>query len=359
MTTLYGSGATGQAEIERQLGKDGKFFQKGNAGYGLAGDTFTKEGSVAAAKFTEQNQIARTNLGNLYGQQANALMKEQGFGEMFDVTKFTEEFKNISTDELARVGKFIDGGMDMSGYTGTKTGAEAIAEVIGIDPAKLGIQAIGADSDKTAAVDTTTDEIGKATTKLIEQMDGFFKRDKENTPEWFTKEAFKELINSDDTSTPRGAGIGDTTSSKLAITMGRHSAMDASLTGKRTVTSSYRTTGLGSVNSDHVTGRAYDLVGQNLGQYQTLARAGGGFAEFHGTNASRHLHVVPGPGAIGDRTTPIASSNKQPSMTMSGGKGDANYSFYIQGGKNASPNEIAEQVMIKIKEIERSNRERS
>jgi hypothetical protein len=134
--------------------------------------------------------------------------------------------------------------------------------------------------------------------------------------------------------------------------------MDASLTGKRTVTSSYRTTGLGSINSDHVTGRAYDLVGQNLGQYQTLAKAGGGFAEFHGTNASRHLHVVPGPGAIGDRSVPIASSNKQPAMAMSGGGGDTNYSFSIQGGDNASPQQIAEAVMIKLKQIERSNRER-
>jgi hypothetical protein len=46
-------------------------------------------------------------------------------------------------------------------------------------------------------------------------------------------------------------------------------------------------------------------------------------------------------------------------MTMSSGSGDNNYSFYIQGGKNASPQEIADQVMMKIKEVQRSNRERS
>ena len=144
------------------------------------------------------------------------------------------------------------------------------------------------------------------------------------------------------------------------MTMGRHSAMDGALTGKRTVSSAYRTTGLGSINSDHVTGRAYDLVGQNLGQYQTMAKAGGGFAEFHGVNGSRHLHVVPGPGATGDRRTPIASSNTNKSLVMSGGGGGTtNYSFNIESSENASPQQIAEAVMIKIKQTERSNRERS
>jgi hypothetical protein len=135
--------------------------------------------------------------------------------------------------------------------------------------------------------------------------------------------------------------------------------MDASLTGKRTVTSSFRTTGLGSINSDHVTGRAYDLVGQNLGQYQTMAKAGGGFAEFHGVNGSRHLHVVPGSGAIGDRSMPIAPSNKKSNLVASnGGGGNSTYSFNIQGSDNASPQQIAEAVMVKLKQIERSNKER-
>jgi hypothetical protein len=88
--------------------------------------------------------------------------------------------------------------------------------------------------------------------------------------------------------------------------------MNSALTGKRTVTSSYRTTGLGSINSDHVTGRAYDLVGQNLGQYQSLVRSTGGFAEFHGVNKARHLHVVPGSGAMGDNGMPVARTLQQP-----------------------------------------------
>jgi hypothetical protein len=112
------------------------------------------------------------------------------------------------------------------------------------------------------------------------------------------------------------------------------------------------------MNSDHVTGRAYDLVGQNLGQYQSLVKATGGFAEFHGVNGARHLHVVPGSGAIGDRRVPVMGGAMGPTVQMSGGGGGNNYNFYVSGNQNASANEIAEIVVQKVKEIERSNRER-
>jgi hypothetical protein len=133
--------------------------------------------------------------------------------------------------------------------------------------------------------------------------------------------------------------------------------MDSALTGKRTVTSGYRNYGLGSMNSDHVTGRAYDLVGQNLGQYQSLVKSTGGFAEFHGVNKARHLHVVPGSGAIGDNMMPVARSLQQPMTVGSGGKGNE-YNFYVTGSQNASANEIAEIVMQRVRDTERSNSER-
>jgi hypothetical protein len=133
--------------------------------------------------------------------------------------------------------------------------------------------------------------------------------------------------------------------------------MDSALTGKRTVTSGYRNYGLGSMNSDHVTGRAYDLVGQNLGQYQSLVKSTGGFAEFHGVNKARHLHVVPGSGAMGDNRMPVARSLQQPVVMGSGGKGNE-YNFYVTGSQNASANEIANIVMQRVKDTERSNSER-
>lgn len=200
-------------------------------------------------------------------------------------------------------------------------------------------------------------EIAKSTKTLIGQMKTYFTEANEAVPAWYTKESFQALMEAD-TKTPRGQAFGDTTSSRLSQTMGRHAQMNGMLTGTRTVTSSFRTNGLGSINSDHVTGRAYDLVGQNLGQYQSLVRNTGGFAEFHGVNGARHLHVVPGSGAMGDRTVPVMAGAGATPVRMSSGSGGNNYNFYVSGNQNASAKEIADMVMQKVQEVERSNRER-
>jgi hypothetical protein len=150
-------------------------------------------------------------------------------------------------------------------------------------------------------------------------------------------------------------GDGDTTSSRLASTMARHRSMDAMLAGNRNITSSLRTTNLGSLGSDHATGNAYDLVGQNLGAYQRLVQTSGGFAEFH-NDGGRHLHVVPGPGVpAGDSATPAMVSA---GPTMSTTSNNPVYNISVNGG-NASPEAIADSVMAKIAEKERSMKERS
>lgn len=364
-TALFGTGGVAQAQFEESfgvtVGKDGKkdygsAFKKGGPLYGMDPTTFSGDAEIQAL-LDNQKLKARTSLGQTYGTQLNAVLGEK-YNQTIDATAFTEIVKGMTGDQLVQLEQLANKGFDLGNYRGNQSPVEAILSMIGGGAGKLNATDVSEANKDTRSIDAAALGISDATGKLIKQMDAFFQRDKEEKPDWFTKEAFKELIDSTDTSTPRGGNIGDTTSSRLATTMGRHSAMDASLTGKRTVTSAYRTTGLGSINSDHVTGRAYDLVGQNLGQYQTLAKAGGGFAEFHGVNKSRHLHVVPGPG-IGDTRVPMASLNKPMPMAMSGGsKGDTNYTFHIQGGENASPKQIADAVMIRIKETERSNRER-
>jgi hypothetical protein len=163
---------------------------------------------------------------------------------------------------------------------------------------------------------------------------------------------FKEFFEGD-TSTPRGGQIGDTATSRLSQTMARHAGLDSQLTGKRTITSAFRTWGLGSPSSDHATGRAYDLTGQNLGQYAKLVHANGGFAEFHGAAANRHLHVVPGPG-IGDTATMRATVG-----ASSGGGSTTNYYNFEINGTGFDSEAVAQMVMMKIKETERVNRERS
>lgn len=210
-------------------------------------------------------------------------------------------------------------------------------------------------------LDTYSTELQAAIMSITEKTGDLFTGINQ-TPEWMKPDALRKAFEAagftGDTSSPRGRSVGDTTSSRLSQTMARHSAVDGMLSGTRSITSSYRTYALGSPSSDHATGRAIDLVGANLGQYKQLTERAGGFAEFHGRGASRHLHVVPGPGAIGD--TMVPASMKAPSVmaspSMSGGSN--NYYTFNINGSNASPDEIANRVMAKIKDQQRAERER-
>ena len=145
------------------------------------------------------------------------------------------------------------------------------------------------------------------------------------------------------------AGIGDTSTSRLGRTLGKHMAFNSMVSGRRTVTSGLRNTNLGSGMSDHKFGNAYDLTGDNLGQYASLVNGSGGFAEFHGAAGGRHLHVVPPSG-----------DSSSPAMVGSGsGSTVNNYNISVQGGPNADAGEVARQVVTIIEDRQRSNRERA
>jgi hypothetical protein len=88
--------------------------------------------------------------------------------------------------------------------------------------------------------------------------------------------------------------LGDTASPhRLGRTVASHSALDAQVPGKRTVTSGYRTWGVGN-DSDHAAGAALDITGQNLGAYASALRQAGGWASIHDSGSGRHLHGVYG-----------------------------------------------------------------
>lgn len=140
---------------------------------------------------------------------------------------------------------------------------------------------------------------------------------------------------------------GDTASSRFSRTLGFHGSLSG-LPGKRTITSGWRNWGLGSGMSDHLTGRAYDLTGQNLGSYASAVKGLGGFAEFHGHAGSRHLHVV---APIGDRSSPASVSGLNVP-----GIGNVNINI---NGANASPEDIANRVITKIRRLQRQAQERS
>jgi hypothetical protein len=170
------------------------------------------------------------------------------------------------------------------------------------------------------------------------------------TPSWWQAglkvDKDGNLVPAEDTSTPRAGRVGDTSVSKtLGRTMSRHNHFDSMLTGKRTVTSSWRDYNLGSPSSDHVTGKAYDLTGQNLGQYATMINAAGGFAEFHGAAGSRHLHVVPPAGPTGDTSTAkvaMAANGNAPQVSA----GDnITVNVYETKDPRATAQEVAKQLL--------------
>lgn len=214
---------------------------------------------------------------------------------------------------------------------------------------------------------TSATEFDKASTSFKEavtlykdSMNDFFKGGLNDAPTWWKKGLHFDgtnLVPVEDTMTPRAGAVGDTTGSRLQQTMARHAAMNSQLTGKRIVTSSWRDWGLGSINSDHVTGRAYDLVGQNLGSYQRLVQASGGFAEFHGTLGKRHLHVVPGMGSpiAGDMTSPRGVPAMAAQSTTGSAAGTThNYITVNTNDPEAAAREVIRQLDIR----ERASRER-
>lgn len=357
-TSYFGEGGTAFAQVRRDY-EQGGAFDKGRTFQHIDPKMLDFMKSPAFVDYLDKTG---TDLGNEYGSQLNKkLLGPDGTGKSINVAEFTKQYKAMSPEQQAKFAQISDSdfslpgdGVDRARMVNASGGdaSKALLKMLGLE----GLVTTDVAKQETIDLTKLPEAIGEKTTELIDKMKIFFSETNTATPNWYDT-APSWWANHSDTTTPRGQAFGDTTSSRLSQTMGRHASMNSALTGKRTVTSGYRNYGLGSMNSDHVTGRAYDLVGQNLGQYQSLVRSTGGFAEFHGVNQARHLHVVPGSGAMGDNRMPVAKTLQQPVVMGSGGKGNE-YNFYVTGNQNASASEIANMVMQKVKETQRNNSER-
>jgi hypothetical protein len=327
LTNAYGGDSVAAYfETQRQIGtKDapGLAFNEFNANgqrnpLGTLGDEFFGGigGQAATTALGDMESgvadIAMQNLGAILAQQGKSL----GAGGLATAKS---NFMNMSTEEQQAFFNKVNIGEEGAARLGSP---QAFLDSLGITGALTNI-------DKTTAAfvmaETNAEKeevLLMAQREITEGMAKFFGPNSEN-PEWWTKAALRDLfvqagiIEEDgDTRTPRGRGIGDTTSSRLSQTLARHNAINSAISGKRTITSAFRTNNLGSLNSDHVTGRAFDLTGNQLGMYKTTVERQGGFAEYHGASADRHLHVVPGPGGpMGDTVSPYSSA-PQPSMPI-------------------------------------------
>jgi hypothetical protein len=336
-------------------GEEGGAFAKGGTFEGMGKDVLSNE-TLKQQMATMSKEILGTAT-----TQVSGLLTGAGFAG--DAGQIKERLTAMSQDDPTKFAAFLRqmqaGELDFSA-TGNQDPTNALN--FALNKAGLGGLTTTALEDLTGdggakdldevanKMDTASKDFKKGVEQFTAATKDFFSG-KSDTPTWWSTapDWYKEK----DTSTPRG----DTTSSRLSQTMSRHADMNAQLTGKRTVTSSYRDFALGSINSDHVTGKAYDLTGQNLGQYQRLVHANGGFAEFHGTLADRHLHVVPGAG-YGDSPVPSMS---RVSSGGSGGSSSSNtmtVSINVNGG-NGSPEQVANMVMMKLNEERRKMNERT
>lgn len=351
LTALHGGDALAAFYDQQQLiGKGGKAYTEGGAleGKGME-DIITND-----PLFKQQQAKVLGGFTKTGAEQAAALLADNKLMAVGGASEIRSQIAGLDSKTQQRLLTDLESG-NLAGM-----GA-------GVDPSQRkslseSLETYGLDL-KTEAfpideMDAVVTEMATAGTAFKDAVTEFTKMTKEiflnnpvdERPEWMTTAFIKKIAETADTSSPRGKGVGDTTSSRLSQTMARHAGIDSQLTGKRNITSAYRTTNLGSINSDHIMGRAVDLTGQNLGQYARLTHANGGFAEFHGAGASRHLHAVPGPGPTGDTSAP--NTRAMPNAIGASKQSNFNVTISVSGGANSSPNEIAQTVMRKFTEMQ-------
>ena len=367
-------------------GDASKAFQAYNKLFGPGGAAFSAGGELAGQEelfrsntlVQQSEQQMRDNYSGELGTQFRGLLADRNM--TVDAGLFEAALGRMSAEQFAKFDKDIANfGEDtriLDPFSGQMVETNQLKAAMGGSASQLEeylrLQGAGGinlksttESDQEALnkIATNSEQFAEAANLVKTQIGALLTQPLQvDMPEWWRRglkfDGERLMPDTDpapDTSTPRAGGIGDTATSKLYQTMGRHAAMDGQLTGKRNVTSSLRNYALGSPSSDHATGSAYDLTGQNLGMYARLVHSNGGFAEFHGSAANRHLHVVPGPGVGDTRTAKSVSAGSSTSASS----GVTNYyTFEINGG-NSSPEAIANMVMMKIKNEERSQRERS
>ena len=359
--------------------QSGEAYKKGGALYGvkrnaefddLAKQALTQEQTDLAKTMTTQLGSKLTGAGvnfeDAEGASAmmqgkiGALLTKAGAGDQTAIAELTSLQATLSgSGNIFSKDNKNNAVILQNLLGGTATAAQGRGTKSSFDGFALGVDKTGAEANKQLTETQSTirdgflEAINSGLMSATSQPEWW-----NNTPSWWAEGLKIEdnKIVPADTSSPRAGAIGDTSVSKtLGRTMGRHNYFNGLVSGKRNVTSSWRNYGLGSPSSDHVTGNAYDLTGQNLGMYASLINTSGGFAEFHGSAGSRHLHVVPPPSPMGD-TSSGRMGSVGASPTSSTYEGD---SFNITVVESKDAKATAQEVVRQIAEIQKTWRRRS
>ncbi len=349
--------------VLKSFGPGGGLYEAGFAfeGFGsrlndVLGPLLTQMESATLSKNAES--MASTISGQLL--TAGFAVDQQALASRFGTMSLDEQQSVLDAISSGKFAGFTTQGLGGSrgklAQSGYNTAEEYISNVLlgGVGGAGVGVTRAQVSVANAA---TMSEEEITARADFFSAATAFFTNKPTwfgSSPSWFS--AYPTWWNAEekDTSTPRAGAVGDSATSRLGRTLGRHSYFNSMLSGKRTVTSSLRGWNLGSINSDHVTGNAYDLIGQNLGAYATLVNRSGGFAEFHGRGGGRHLHVVPGSTPVGDST----SARTAVATSMAPAQTSNSFSIVINGGSD-SADVIAKKVIAEINRVQRSKQERA
>jgi len=332
MQREYGTAARpgGQFSV-MQGGKKGDLYGLadvffGGGGAAMFGGAMGQLGAGAAG-LTAENIIAEAAKLNLdIGMSKESLTAELIKMAQNDPTKFGQILQQTSQGGfLTMPGGYVGAGADFNKIVG-----DQLTNVLGPLGDKLNLQQTTSKtmSDAATGFKTAVNDVFAVAVDKFASAVGFFD-------------------DKGDTSTPRR---------NFVNMMNVHNRINGGIAGRRSITSGVRGFNLGSMNSDHAAGRAYDLVGQNLGLYQVGVRAGGGYAEFHGTGAQRHLHVVPGmDSAIGDTATPyMGGTISTPTATTN----NNSINVTVNASQGMDVQALANEVMARIEAAQASWSER-
>ena len=343
----------------------------------------SEAGNVTGRVRSEYLTSVATGVSQTSGQQISSMLAEQnlvlgGAGQGLQLEKKIQNMLLTGTDqERLDLQTFLSYG-SFAGLTGQGQSAEKIADLLGLkDGNGTSLSDVGGGGARTDFIKNFQIQLETKNKVAFDDVSQQRLDDIVSTletglkqPEWWNSDApdwWSEgfvLIEEDgkwklgpagDTSTRRSRSGDTSTRRRLGSTLSAHGRFDSALTGKRSITSALRTNNLGSINSDHATGDAYDLVGQNLGQYARMVNRSGGFAEFHGVNANRHLHVVPNAGrpASGDTT-----SARRSKTTTDVAYSRPNVNVNVYASPNMNTDELVNKIMKAQEKAMRNSSER-
>ena len=342
----------------------------------------SEAGNVTGRVGSEYLTSVATGVSQTSGQQISSMLAEQnlvlgGAGQGLQLEKKIKNMLLTGTDqERLDLQTFLSYG-SFAGLTGQGQSAEKIADLLGLkDGNGTSLSDVGGGGARTDFIKNfqiqlesknkvSFDDVSqKRLEDIVSTLETGLKQPEwwnSDAPEWWSRgfvlieEDGKWKLGPGDTSTRRSRSGDTSTRRRLGSTLSAHGRFDSALTGKRSITSALRTNNLGSINSDHATGDAYDLVGQNLGQYARMVNRSGGFAEFHGVNANRHLHVVPNAGrpASGDTT-----SARRSKTTTDVAYSRPNVNVNVYASPNMNTDELVNKIMKAQEKAMRNSSER-